>query len=227
MLSATRYLQTASGVLYLHGFNSGSGSPKAVLVRDACASLGLPCTTPQLPHRPAAALTLAESRLDELGERPLVMGSSMGGFLATLIAERHDLAGVLINPAVHPARLVADWLGERFDNAYTGERFAIEAAHLDELEALTPERVTAERYLLLLGTADETLDPAEAFALYRGARTLLHPQGDHGFAALADYLPAVLAHGGHRLVPGLSASQSPEAKGAGIPGDTNDRNHFG
>ncbi|MDZ7853665.1 MAG: YqiA/YcfP family alpha/beta fold hydrolase [Halomonas sp.] len=222
MLSAARHPPAASGVLYLHGFNSGSGSPKAALVRDVCASLGLPCATPQLPHRPAAALALAESRLDKLGEQPLVAGSSMGGFLASLIAERHNLAGVLINPAVNPARLVSDWLGERFDNAYTGERFVIEAAHLEELEALTPERVMAERYLLLLGTADETLDPADAFALYRGARTILHSQGDHGFAALADYLPSILAHGGHRLAPGWSGSES-----RGIEGATYDRNHFG
>ncbi|MGM0692910.1 MAG: YqiA/YcfP family alpha/beta fold hydrolase [Pseudomonadota bacterium] len=227
MLRDAWHPPAASGVLYLHGFNSGSASPKAVLMREACASLGLPCATPQLPHRPAAALALAESRLAGLGPRPLVAGSSMGGFLATLVAERFDLAGVLINPAVAPAGLVAGWVGERFDNAYTGEHFAIETAHLEELEALTPEHVTAERYLLLLGTADETLDPAQAFALYRGARTLLHPQGDHGFAALADHLPALLAHGGHCLPPGWSGGQATVTEGAGIPGDTNDRNHFG
>lgn len=223
MLSAALRRPAASGVLYLHGFNSGSGSPKAGLVREACAWLGLPCATPQLPHRPRAALACAEARLAELGPAPLVVGSSMGGFLATLIAERHDLSGALINPAVAPATLVAGWVGQRFDNAYTGERFAIEPAHLEELEALTPGRVTAERYLLLLGTADETLDPRRAFALYRGARAILHPRGDHGFAALADYLPAILAHGGHALAAARFAGR----EAAGVPGDTNDRNHFG
>lgn len=209
MLSVAPDSSAASGVLYLHGFNSGSGSPKAALMRDACASLGLSCASPQLPHRPAAALAVAESCLAELGARPLVVGSSMGGFLATVIAERHDLTGALINPAVAPARLVANWVGEGFDNAYTGERFVIEAAHREELEALTPEGVTPSRYLLLLGTADETLDPAEAFALYRDARTILHPQGDHGFAVLADHVPAILAHGGHRLAAGWSGRQFP------------------
>ncbi|MEQ6916004.1 YqiA/YcfP family alpha/beta fold hydrolase [Halomonas aquatica] len=218
MLSAAPRMPSASGVLYLHGFNSGSGSPKAALMRGACERLGLPCATPQLPHRPHASLVLAESRLRELGPAPMVVGSSMGGFLATLLAERHDLPGVLINPAVAPAELVSDWVGERFDNDYTGERFAIEEAHLEELEALTPERVTAGRYLLLLGTADETLDPRRAFALYRGARAILQPQGDHGFSALATYLPAILAHGGYHLPP---------ERLAGIPGETNDRNHFG
>ncbi|WP_245904545.1 YqiA/YcfP family alpha/beta fold hydrolase [Billgrantia lactosivorans] len=192
----------ASGLLYLHGFNSGHGSPKAALMRAACAALALPCETPQLPHRPAAALQLAEALLEALGPNPLLVGSSMGGFLVTCLAERHDHPAVLVNPAVRPARLVSEWVGEAFINEHTGERFVVETAHREELTALTPRRVTPERYLLLLGTADETLDPADAFALYRGARTLLHPGGDHVFSMLEAYLPAVLAHGGHRLAPG-------------------------
>ncbi|MEQ5801293.1 YqiA/YcfP family alpha/beta fold hydrolase [Halomonas sp. H10-9-1] len=206
MLSAPWRAQPASGVLYLHGFNSGAASPKGVLVRRACEALGVPCLTPQLPHRPGAALELAESRLAELGRRPLVVGSSMGGFLATCLAERHALDGVLINPAVRPADLVAEWVGERFENDYTGERFTVEADHLAELAALTPATVTAERYLLLLGTADEVLDPAHACALYRGARMLLHPGADHAFTVLARYLPAVLAQGGHALPAEWQAS---------------------
>lgn len=202
MLSAPWRATRASGVLYLHGFNSGSASPKAVLMRAACDELGLPCATPQLPHRPGAALALAERQLENLGASPLLVGSSMGGFLATCLAERHALAAALANPAVKPAALVADWIGEAFVNDYTGERFTVTAAHRRELAALTPAQVHPERYLLLLGTADETLDPAEAFTAYRGARTVLHPGGDHGFSALADYLPAILAHGGWRLAPG-------------------------
>lgn len=207
MLSAPRRSRPASGVLYLHGFNSGAASPKGVLMRRACEALGVPCITPQLPHRPGAALALAESRLAELGERPLVAGSSLGGFLATCLAERHDLDGVLINPAVRPADLVAEWVGERFANEHTGERFTIGRQHLAELAALTPEAVTPERYLLLLGSADEVLDPAHAFTLYRGARTLLHPGADHAFTVLSRHLPAVLAHGGHALPPEWQASQ--------------------
>jgi len=164
--------------------------------------LGLPCATPQLPHRPSAALVLAEARLADLGPSPLLVGSSMGGFLASCLAERHSLPAVLVNPAVNPAALVAEWLGEAFVNDYTGERFTVTAAHRRELAALTPAQRHPERYLLLLGTADETLEPAEGFAAYRGARTVLHPGGDHGFSALADYLPAIFAHGGWCLAPG-------------------------
>ena len=40
---------------------------------------------------------MAEAALAELGPNTLLVGSSMGGFLATCLAERHDLAAVLIN----------------------------------------------------------------------------------------------------------------------------------
>lgn len=207
MLSARTRAVSATGVLYLHGFNSGAASPKAVLMRRACEALGVPCITPQLPHRPCEALRLAESCLAGLGERPLVAGSSMGGFLATCLAERFALDGVLINPAVRPADLVAEWVGERFVNEHTGEHFTVGEPHLAELASLTPELVTPERYLLLLGTADEVLDPTHVWALYRGARTLLHPGADHAFTVLARHLPAVLAHGGHALPAEWQASQ--------------------
>ncbi|MFC3283185.1 YqiA/YcfP family alpha/beta fold hydrolase [Litchfieldella rifensis] len=207
MLSAGRAAgqALASGVLYLHGFNSGSASPKARLMQAACQQLEdgpWPCEAPQLPHRPQAAYRLAEQWLGRLGHRPLVVGSSMGGFLATCLAERHDLEAVVINPAVRPARLVEEWMGEGFVNEYTGERFTVDAVHRDELAVLTPETITPARYLLLLGTRDETLDCHDAFAAYAGCRTILHPGGDHGFSALADYLPAILAHGGRYLPPG-------------------------
>ena len=208
MLRPAAATSAASGVLYLHGFNSGSASPKARLVAQACGMLEagpLPCATPQLPHRPAAALALAESLLATLGPQPLLVGSSMGGFLASCLAEWHDLRAVLINPAVRPAGLVESWLGEAFVNQYTGERFSIEGTHRDELAGLTPARLEPSRYLVLLGTADETLDPRDGAAAYRGAAMILQPGGDHGFSALGEYLPALFAHGGHRLAPECSS----------------------
>ena len=195
----------ASGLLYLHGFNSGVSSPKSRLMRAACEAVEgapLPCEAPQLSHRPDESLATAMASLDVLGPRPLLVGSSMGGFLVSCLAERLGLPAVVINPAVRPARLMQSWIGMDFVNDDTGERFVIDRRHHEALEALTPLRLTPAHYLLLLGTADETLDCRDAFAAYAGCTTILHPGGDHGFSALADYLPAVLAHGGRRLLPG-------------------------
>ena len=91
----------ASGVLYLHGFNSAGASPKARLIKAACAELGLPCETPDLSSQAADALRLAESLLPRLGPSPMLMGSSMGGFLATVLAERHELPLAEGNRRIH------------------------------------------------------------------------------------------------------------------------------
>ncbi|WP_251976905.1 YqiA/YcfP family alpha/beta fold hydrolase [Salinicola avicenniae] len=195
--------EPVEGLLYLHGFNSGSASPKAQLIREACATLAaargqpLRCLTPHLSHRPKQALAQASEALSELGDNTLLVGSSMGGFLATCLAEEHALPAVLINPAVKPARFVADYLGQTLVNDYTGESFMIESAHHAELTAMQWCRILhPERYLLLLGSADETLDCRDALRTYAGCRTLIHPGGDHGFSELARYLPALFAHGG-------------------------------
>lgn len=202
MLSQTSASLKASGVLYLHGFNSAGASPKARLVKQACEHLGIKCETPDLSPLARIALDTAQCSLETLGSRAIIIGSSMGGFLATVLAQRHDLRGVLINPAVRPAALVESMLGQRFVNQYTGERFSIEQRHLDQVVEATPAHIDAWRYLLLVVTRDETLDSARTVAAYRGARMLIHPGGEHGFAALADYLPAILAHAGYRLEAG-------------------------
>lgn len=207
-----------NAVLYLHGFNSASASPKARLVKGTCESLArisgrrLDCLTPDLPHRPRDALDCAEDALSELSgasaaDGILLVGSSMGGFLATCLAERHGLRAVLINPAVKPARFVADYLGQTLVNAYTGDTFTIDNAHFDQLNAMEWERIVhPERYLLLLGSADETLDCRDALHAYAGCRTLIHPGGDHGFGVLPQYLPTLFAHGGWRVPASLLAA---------------------
>ncbi|MCK0715481.1 YqiA/YcfP family alpha/beta fold hydrolase [Chromohalobacter sarecensis] len=195
-----------ANILYLHGFNSGAASPKARLIAATCERLASEdaapprCVTPQLPHRPEEALVCAERELSTLGDDTLLIGSSMGGFLATCLAERFGARAVLINPAVRPARLVAQWMGASLENPYTHERFTIDARHGEALETMTPAAVIdPSRYQVLLGSADETLDCRDALAFYAGASMIVHPGGDHGFSALAEYLPAIFAHGGWTL----------------------------
>ncbi|WP_342593947.1 YqiA/YcfP family alpha/beta fold hydrolase [Salinicola lusitanus] len=203
----TPAVQPVRALLYLHGFNSSSASPKARLVKAACEALArhherpFACLTPDLSHRPDLALAQAESALEVLGrENTLVVGSSMGGFLATLLAERHGLRAVLINPAVRPARFVADYLGQTLVNEASGERFTIDNSYFDQLTSQQWDRIVQpSRYLLLLGSNDETLDCRDAVRAYAGSRTLIHPGGDHGFEVLQDYLPVLFAHGGWQV----------------------------
>ena len=184
-------------LLYLHGFNSACSSHKAQVLQFHLNSLGRGAEffAPDLPHRPAQAIALLESMLTQAQRKPTLVGSSLGGYYATYLAERHDLKAVLLNPAVAPYRLLAPYLGPQ-QNIYTSESYELTAQHLQELQALEIEPLHPERYLLLVQTGDEVLDYREALARYAGAKRVVIAGGDHGFQAFENYLDEILAFAG-------------------------------
>ena len=188
-------------ILYLHGFTSGPQSNKVRRLAERMALRGcadrLIC--PQLPASPAAAIALADAIIAKVGagETALtVVGSSLGGFYATWLAERHDLRAVLINPAVVAAIELERYLGPQ-TWLYSGEPFEFTRRHIDELRALeVPRLADPSRYWLLAEEGDETLDYRLAVTRYAGAKQTVLPGGDHSFTRWEDYLDKVLAFAG-------------------------------
>lgn len=182
-------------ICYIHGFNSAPASFKARLLRERLTRLGKSADfcVPALPHRPAAAIETLEREIRQLQAPVTLVGSSLGGYYATWLAERHGLKAVLVNPAVDAPRLLAGYLG-RQRNLYTGEEYLLTQAHLDELAALEVPAITRpERYLLLVATGDEVLDYRRAMEKYARARQIVVEGSDHGFSDFGDYLDEVLA----------------------------------
>ena len=187
-------------LLYLHGFRSSPQSWKARLLGEAMAARGLAdaFVCPMLPDRPAEAIALAEDliRPAQTAGRPVVLaGSSLGGYYATWLAEKHGLKAILINPAVAAPTSLADYLGPQ-TNLYTGEVFVFTAAHIAELEALQVPRITPSRYLLLVETGDEVLDYREAVVRYAGAAQRVFEGGDHSFTRFPEMIPQLLEFAG-------------------------------
>ena len=184
-------------IVYLHGFRSAPASIKARALKARMMERGLGerfwCE--QLPVSPHAAIALAEAeiaRAQRAGLQPTVVGSSLGGYYATWLAERHGLRAVLINPAVVAPLALESFVGMQ-DNLYTGERFEFTPRHLDELRTLEVAAITLpERYWLLAETDDEVLDYSHAVIKYAGARQTILEGGNHGFSRWNDYLDAVI-----------------------------------
>lgn len=148
---------------------------------------------PLLPDRPAAALAAASEAVAQasaVGPVRLI-GSSMGGFYATVLAERHGLSAVLVNPSVQPHRRLDRYVGEQ-TNPYTGARTMIDLGTADELASMVPPMIQPERYWLLVQTGDEVLDYQDAVAWYAGCRQTVEPEGDHQFQGFDRYLPEVV-----------------------------------
>jgi len=155
---------------------------------------------PQLPASPAAAIALADGIIREKvgagGTALTLIGSSLGGYYATYLAEKHDLAAVLVNPAVVAAIELERYLGPQ-TWLYSGEAFEFTRQHIDELRALeVPVLANPARYWLLTEEGDETLNYRQAVVRYAGARQTVLPGGDHSFTRWDDYLDEILAFAG-------------------------------
>ncbi len=184
-------------LIYLHGFLSSPASHKAQRLKAHMAARGLADAfwCEQLDTRPSAAMRQVEAVIARY-PRPTLIGSSLGGFYATWLAERFGLKAVLVNPAVVAHLSLAGFVGPQA-NLYTGERFDFTARHVEELRALDVAAITRpERYWLLVETGDELLDYRQAVAKYAGARQTVIEGGDHGFAHFGEYLDAILDFAG-------------------------------
>jgi predicted esterase YcpF (UPF0227 family) len=186
-------------ILYLHGFRSSPRSYKARVVHGRMAALGraheLIC--PQLPASPKAAmdlvLTLAERHADKGPDGIAVIGSSLGGFYATWLAERFGCRAALVNPAVDPLKDLDKHVGVT-TAWHSSEPFEFKRAYIDELAALKVDRITRpERYFLLAATGDEVLDYRDMVAHYAGAQQHVIEGSDHAVAEFAQYVDQVLA----------------------------------
>lgn len=183
-------------LIYIHGFNSSalSGKARELGAWMAARGLGEAYACPNLPHRPAAAIALLEALIAQARGIPKLVGSSLGGYYAAWLAERHELKAVLVNPAIGAHRLLADEVGKIQQNWHGDTRYEFTGTHLEELSALhVPRPAHAQRLMLLVETGDEVLDYRAAVDYCRGGTQIVLPGGDHGFSRFAEYIPAILA----------------------------------
>jgi len=184
-------------ILYLHGFTSGPQSHKAQALgaRMRERGLGDRFLSPQLPASPREAIALATGLIARHGVTTVV-GSSLGGYYATYLAETFDLKAVLVNPAVVAHLSLQKYIGpQRW--LYTGEAFDFGPEQIDELRAIeVPVLSKPERFWLLVEEGDETLDYRNAVSRYAGARQTVLPGGDHSFTRWGDYLDPIIEFAG-------------------------------
>lgn len=183
-------------LLYLHGFRSSPQSAKArrmaAWVQANRPDLRWWC--PQLPPSPREAMAmLAATIAGWPARRMAVIGSSLGGFYATAVAERVGCPAVLLNPAVDPARDLAKYIGEQTAFHDPAERFFFRAEFVDELRDLTAAAITdPQRYFAVIAKGDEVLDWHEMSARYAGCRIKLLEGGDHALSDFDAHLPDIL-----------------------------------
>jgi pimeloyl-ACP methyl ester carboxylesterase len=188
-------------VLYLHGFASGSQSSKGLFFEQRFAAQGIEVDLPDLSGGDFEHLTLT-SQLEVIDHRvaarapAVVIGSSLGGYLAALYAARHPgafRAVVLLAPGFGFARRWPQSLGEEALQLWR-ERGWLEVYHYGLNRPcrlgyeLVEDGLRYEDYpemqdpaLVIQGTRDETVDPrySQEFAKGRPNVTLHLLDSDH------------------------------------------------
>ena len=185
-------------LIYLHGFNSSPGSHKAQVLKRYMEErdLGDQYCCPALPDVPKRAIAVAETEIAKHPpESTTLIGSSLGGFYSTYLAERHDVRAVLVNPAVHPHVDLRAYLGVQH-NLHTQRQYELTEEHLHQWEKLYLASVRAEHYLLLVETGDEVLDYRQAVEKYQGARQIVIEGGDHSLKSFPEHIPLILEFAG-------------------------------
>lgn len=185
--------------LYIHGFASSGRSGKVDQLREI---LGDEVLAPSLTHQPKADLEVLSALMWERSIATVV-GSSMGGFYALVLAQWFDINVIVVNPSLHPYETARRYLGKVtvFD---TNETFDWTERELDELreigetvkQALVPETsgITWHHVLVLLAEKDQVLDARQTARELPRARIVFDPQQDHRFADLRPYADRIRAH---------------------------------
>lgn len=180
---------SAFTIIYLHGFNSSPLSSKAQQISHWIAThhpdvrLEIPALKPFPLDAMAQITALADQAPGKLG----FIGSSLGGFYASYLAEKFGAPAVLINPAVRPYETLARYLGEN-ENFHTQEKYVLEQQHVDDLRSLyVTQHSQPEKLLLMVQTADETLDFREATAHFHRSPAVIEYGGDHAFQGADRY----------------------------------------
>jgi len=182
-------------ILYLHGFRSSPASVKAqkmaLAVKSRMPDAIWHC--PALPPSPEQAMQEVMASISDWPRGTMtVIGSSLGGFYATWLAEKLGCKAVLLNPAVRPSRDLAHQLGEHAHWHDPEQHFVFETKHVQELQTMELAHITRpERYFAVIAKGDEVLDWNEMTGHYRGIQCKLLPGGDHALSDFDDHIEEI------------------------------------
>jgi predicted esterase YcpF (UPF0227 family) len=182
-------------LVYLHGFLS---SPLSIKARQTEAWLkahrpDISYHCPFISSYPGDARISLEKLLADIPANSIgLVGSSLGGFWATYLAEIYGLRAVLVNPAVRPQDRFAEFVGRTLKSYHSDDEYRLTQADMQELIKTDLAPCKPARYWVMLQTGDETLDYRQAIEKYEGSRLLVEEGGSHAFDGFEQWLPQLV-----------------------------------
>lgn len=181
-------------IIYLHGFQSSPLSLKGQQLYQYSQYIS-ECQVhlPDLNCPPNQVTNFVSKMIEELDQVALV-GSSLGGFYATQLAENFNIPAVLINPAVQPWVLFRTLFGVEQLPYFVNERWTLDDAQLITLEQMAIQKLQySDNFLVLLQQGDEVIDYHEAEQFYAPSSFIItEMNGNHAMDNFAEKIPMVI-----------------------------------
>lgn len=167
-------------LVYIHGFGSCGFSKKARILKEYFGEEEV--FSPSLSYIPELAIDTLNQMLTLLvkTENVTLVGSSLGGYYATYLANKFDLKAVLVNPSVYPYNSLAEHIG--LNHCYhDSSDYSFIQTHIDSLKAYEVETINPKNFLVLLQKGDEVLDFKEVERKYHDSTLVIEEGGNHSF----------------------------------------------
>ncbi len=172
--------------LYIHGFLSSSQSSKAQQFKNWLEEQGRidEWVCPDLPVNPEEAMQILVDYIESAKTPVKLVGSSLGGFYATVLSERYNIKAIVINPAVHAGLILKYRIGTH-KMWHSNETVEFTQTHVDTLNAMDlPIIQHPDNLLVLLEKGDEVLDYRWAESFYSDCNQFIFNGGNHSFTRL-------------------------------------------
>ena len=170
-------------IIYIHGFGSSAQGTKSIILKEIFKEKGF--ISPSLSYVPDLAIgTLKELIASFLKyEKVYLMGSSLGGYYATYLADYFKIPAILINPAVNAPITLQQALGDA-KNYYDNSTFQWNKNHIKMLKKFDVKNIQDELYMLLVQKEDEVLDYKDAVEKFKKSKSFIEEGGNHSFIGI-------------------------------------------
>lgn len=182
-------------IIYLHGFNSSSNSKKAKIFKNSkfVVSSGIKVFFPDLPVSPKEAIKNILGLAKSCDFKVSLIGSSLGGFYSTYIADTYNLKSININPVV-PNHLkdMKDLIGNH-QNYQTDESYLFSEEMYEYLHKIKIKKLKYPlNHLSLIQLEDEVLNHFKTLSYYKNSNLCVEKDGSHEYKEFEEKIPLIL-----------------------------------
>lgn len=176
-------------IIYLHGLDADPNANKAVITANHAKALGIDTLRPDLNCPPDDVVAKILALLQD-NPNAVLVGSSLGGYFATLLSDMTGTPAVLLNPSIRPDLSFTRFLTDNFNGQTLTDDTVIYTTtggwHIryGDLAWFEKHRLTTKnphKIKVLLKMGDELLDAHATKAFFEscGADIVAQDGGDH------------------------------------------------